>query len=511
MPNNPVFSQYIMAGYPLLYVETHEEYRAIGCLLKEFTNTREKYHFYTFDCVDGIASVKLTDGKVVSAKIQSDVPLSELKEAFEWIEKANPNSILILKDTHHYIEKPTVTRKIRNLTPIFKAAGKALICMSPVVKIPPEIEKEITVIPFKLPTKEDLKIILRTVCEAGEVKYPESDELLLDSALGMTSFEAENSFAVSLIETRGKFDPKIIQKEKAAIVRKTGLLEIVEQTYTMADIGGNDNLKAWITGKGKCFTEGARRFGILPPKGALFVGPPGTGKSLSAKAISAALNRPLLRLDLGRVYGQYVGESESNLRKVFTQVEGVAPCVLMIDELEKALGGAEDGHEVRKSIFGNLLTWMNDKTADIFIVATANDCKSIPPAMLRSGRFDKIFYVDFPDKKSRKEIFNIHIKKIGRKPANLINDELLAATEGFTGAEIEVLLQESLTTAFTEGSELQTNHILASIGSITPTRKMMGGKVQEGLEWAKEHGALFASTPEEAAPVTEAKRKISKS
>jgi ATP-dependent 26S proteasome regulatory subunit len=519
----PVFSQYICAGHPLLWIETHEENRAIGAFIKEMSASKEKYNFYAWDRVEGISTAKLTGDGLTFAKVQSEVSLSELKEAFDWFTKAKDNSILFFKDFHHYVEKDMVTRTIRNLTQgtgstvAFKSCHKAIVCISPLVKVPLEIEKEIVVIPFKLPVREDLRVILKTVCESAtdpaegrEVKYPEDDSLIIDSALGMTSYEAENAFSVSLIGSKGKFNTKTIQGEKAAIVRKGGVLEIIEQTKNLEDIGGNENLKACILERAGCFTEESRRFGIRPPKGILMVGPPGTGKTLGANAIAAALTRPLLKFDLSRVYGQYVGESEGNLRRAFTQAEGVAPCVLMIDEVDKAVGGADDSgsHEVSKRVLGNLLTWMSDKTADIYVVATANNCSSIPDAMLRPGRFDKIFFVDFPGKTGRKEIFSIHLKKIGRKPSDFDLSILAEATEGFTGAEIEVLLQEALVKAFSVKSELKVEHIVAAVPLITPVRKIMGDKVNQAREWADMHGALFASTPEKAGPVSTSKRKI---
>jgi SpoVK/Ycf46/Vps4 family AAA+-type ATPase len=239
-----------------------------------------------------------------------------------------------LKDYHPFLKKEfqdstLITRKIRNLVTKFKAQGKVLVILSPTVEVPLELDKEMTVIEYKLPEAKDLRIVLKSVCAAVGAPYPKEDTLIIDSALGMTSTEAENAFSVSLIEAN-KFDDVLIRKEKAQIVKKTGILEVIDSNLTLEDIGGLENLKEWLTARQKCFSPEAKTFGVTPPKGLLLVGVPGCGKSLTAKVVATAWGRPLLRLDMGSVFGSYVGESEHNMKKVLDMAEAVAPCVLWI-------------------------------------------------------------------------------------------------------------------------------------------------------------------------------------
>ena len=526
------FVNYVLAGYPLLWSETYEEFRAVRNYILELTKSKEKYTVYTWDRVDGVQLAKVTEGKIGYAKVKVDPP-SEGQEPVElndpmavlgWLEKAPENTILFLKDYHHYIEKDFVIRKIRNLIPQFKASGKVLVVLSPCLKIPPEIKKDITVLPFNLPTKEELKVVLTSVCTSAEIDYPKDDSLLVDSALGMTAFEAENAFAVSTIEGRGSFDVGVVQREKAAIVRKTGLLEIMQTPFTLDDVGGLENVKNWLLERANCFTEEARAKGIRPPKGIMLAGPPGTGKTLLARVCSHVLKRPCLKMDLGKMYGRYVGDSEENIRNALQQAEAVAPCVVVMDEFEKALGGSGDSgmHETTERVQGTLLQWMNDRTADVFVVATANRVANIRAENLRGGRIDKIFWVDLPGFKQRQEIITIHLRKVGQVSAKGAAGckgsagrfdivKLAKAAQNLTGAETEVWVQESLVRAFSRNVELNTDIMLEVLPEITTIVQLMGAELEEGRTWARNHGAKWASNLEEEQAAPEAgPRKIGK-
>lgn len=343
-----LFRDYIMAGYPLLWLDTHEEHRALVTMVSAMSKVKEEYKLYTWDIVDGVRQIAIKDGLLgFGESIESTVDdgQSDPMLALQWLEKeAEENSLLFLKDFHPYMKKdPVLVRKMRNLIPQFKACGKVMSLISSQVDIPPELNKELTVIQFNLPTREELKIVLRGVAEsAGANKaLAEADQdALLDASLGMTSFEAENAFSVSLIEAK-RFDPTIIRREKAAIVKKTRLLEVVNSHYTLDDIGGLENLKAWLAEKGDSFSNEAKEFGVESPKGALLVGVPGCGKSLTAKAVSSAWQRPLIRLDVGKVFGSYVGESEANMRKCLEIAEAIAPCLTKDTEILMADGSVE--------------------------------------------------------------------------------------------------------------------------------------------------------------------------
>lgn len=508
------FLNYILAGYPLLWVETHEEYRALSTICSQLSKAKEPYHTFAWDEADGVRPIGIKNGVLASGEVVTvdDAPIIDPADMLNWLDSQPNNHILFMKDGHNALSKasaaPMYRRKIRNLLPRFKAVGKVLVIVSPIVDIPVELDKEISVIPFKLPDREEIRKVLHAVCESGGINqthglFPTDDEELIDSALGMTSFEAENAFSVSLVEAH-KFDPKVIRREKAAIVRKSETVEVVESEYTLDDIGGLENLKDWLLERKNCFSEEARNFGVTPPKGLLLVGVPGTGKSLAAKAASSALGRPLLRLDFGNIFGKYVGDSEANMRRVQHLVEAVAPCILWMDELEKGLGGMSGGGDTdggtTKRVFQQFLTWLQERKSDVFIMATANSVEALPPELLRPGRIDGIFWVDLPDTVQRQEILGIHLGKKGRKldtyKAHL--DQLISMTDHYSGAEIETWVKNALTRAFSLGhKDLLIEDLLETVATVTPVYNLMGEKIKGSQEWAKKHGALQASKKHE--------------
>lgn len=505
-----IFLNYILAGYPVLWVQTHEEYRALLTMIDEASNAEEQYNIYNWNLVDGIKYNTIKNGMLKSGDIEEDLPLNDPAVALQWADMKMPdNSILLLQDFHHHIKKEPVMRKIRNLIPKFKATGKVLAIISNAVNIPDDIEKEITVIPFKLPDTDELRVILKGACESADFKYPKKDEPIIEAARGMTFFEAENAFSLSLVE-KGGFNVPLINREKASIVKKTGLLEVMEVNDTINDIGGLDVLKEWLTKRSKCFSEDARKFGIKPPRGLLLVGVPGTGKSLTAKVTASILNRPLLRLDVGKIFGSYVGESESNVHKCLNISEAVAPCCLFIDEFEKFFSLKSDSHDTSKHVFSIFLTWLQEKTSDVFIVATANNVDEIPSAMLRSGRFDKLFWVDLPNDEQRIEIIDIHLSKVNRNSKDFDMDKLVEVSKNFTGAEIKTWIEEGLVYSFNKGNELNTQDLVETSELIIPIAQLTADEINKSRQWAIDRGIINASS--NAKPVqieTLKKRKIS--
>jgi len=506
MCKGTTFLNYVAAGYPLLWVETHEEFRAMTVFAKEMEMTKEKYNLYSWDRIDGIKKRELIEdkegNKELCSKLLEEEGLNDVHIALQWAgstteHSMGDNSILFLLDYHHYIKEDTVSRKIRNLINAFKAQGRMLVIISHKVDIPPEIEKEITVIPFGLPDRDHLKITLKGVCEDADAPYPEDDKILLDAALGMTCLESENAYSLSLREKKC-FDPKLIRREKATIVKKTGLLEVIQSEEGIDDIGGLNNLKLWLQAREGCFSKAAEDFGIKPPKGLLLVGVPGTGKSLSAKVVASIFQRALLRLDMGRIFGSYVGESEGNFRKCLQIAEAIAPDILWIDELEKSFGGAgSDGqHETSKRIFSSFLTWMEEKIADVFIVATANNVTALPAELLR--RFDTIFWVDVPDSiKQRIEILDIHLRKVGHQNDILDREKLAETCEGFTGSEIKKWVEAALVRAFQQGHKLTEQAFLDVHKDVTPISILMKSDIDASRKWAETHGVKWASVKDE--------------
>jgi SpoVK/Ycf46/Vps4 family AAA+-type ATPase len=300
--------------------------------------------------------------------------------------------------------------------------------------------------------------------------------------------EAENVFAKSLIE-KHKFDVDVILGEKEQIIRKSGILEYYPFNENIGDVGGLDLLKGWMEKRTVAFTEKARDFGLPSPRGVLLLGVQGCGKSLSAKAIGSLWRLPLLRLDVGRIFAGIVGSSEENMRKAIRVAESVAPCLLWLDELEKGFSGTQssgmsDGGTTSR-VFGTFLTWMQDKKAPAFVVATSNDVTSLPPELLRKGRFDEIFFIDLPAHEERKQIFIIHLRKRKRNPDDFDLDRLAESTPGFSGAEIEAVVVDALYDAFDETRELTTDSIVAAAAHTVPLAMTMQERIEGLREWAK--------------------------
>jgi len=506
---------YVKASYPALWIETHEETRAVNQISSEISTACPGYQFYVWDRIDGIKKIEVKKSGITTARVGGDDDLGDPLIALDWANTKMPeNSVLYLLDWHHYAKKDVISRKVRNLLPTNKCVGKVLAFVSPKMEIPDELEKEVTPVRFELPGVEELRKILRHVvnsCQENGMKLdmPKNDLPILTAALGMTSIEAENAFVISIVEKK-EFDQDVIRREKSVVVKKTGLLEVMETGNTLDDVGGLENLKTWLTARAGCFGEEAKAFGLTSPKGALLIGVPGTGKSLTAKAVAHVWHRPLLRLDMGKVFGSYVGESESKIRQVLAVYEAVAPCVLFIDEMEKAFagtGGGELDGGTTKRVFGTFLTWMNDRKADVFIVATANNVQALPPELLRPGRFDASFWVDLPGPKQREEILAIHLKKVKRDPKNFDLKALAGITDGYSGAEIEVWVQEALTHAYAAKHEFCTEDLAATVGEVTPVSRLMSANIQEARKWASDHGVKMASKAAEL-PTLNATRKI---
>jgi hypothetical protein len=339
------FINYVCAAYPLLLVRTYEEYRVLSQFVAQLKGTKildengqeiGTYKAFVWDVVEGVRSMEIVDKSLKFGTKPIEGTSTNPDAALNFISQAEDNSILFVKDFHPFLEKDYqdrtyLIRKVRNLSAQFKAKGKTLVFISPDMKPPMELEKEVTIVDYKLPERAELQIVLKSVCKATGASMPRDKEVeaLLDAALGMTALEAENAFAVSLVEAK-KFDAALIRREKAAIVKKTGLLEVIETTETLDQIGGLENAKEWALLKRDSFTPEAKAFGIISPKGVFLNGVPGCGKSLLSKVLSVVFGRPLFRLDMSKIKSKWVGESESNFRMVLDTVGATAPSILWI-------------------------------------------------------------------------------------------------------------------------------------------------------------------------------------
>lgn len=473
----------IRARYPIIYLVSSEENRAERTL-QNICEARSKKLFY-WSVTKGMET---EDGNSMSE-------LREPIKALEFITESNVNGLFVLRDFHPYLNDPVVIRKLRDINKVLKNTMKNIVLLSSILKIPAEAEKEIAVIDFALPTKKEIdqivESILRSVNTPTDIDIfndKEKREKVLEAALGLTSEEIENVFARSLVQ-KNQFDIDVILSEKEQIIRKSGVLEFYKTSEKFTDVGGLEILKDWLKKRTLAFTNEAREFGLPQPKGVLFVGIPGCGKSLTAKAISSLWQLPLLKLDVGKVFSSLVGSSEENVRKAIQTAESIAPSILWLDELEKGFsgmqgsGGSDAGTSAR--VFGTFITWLQEKTSSVFVVATANNVSQLPPELLRKGRFDEIFYVDLPTFEERKDIFHIHLLKRKRNPEQFDIEGFADATNGYSGAEIEQVIISALYDAFDAKAELDTARIFNSIKEIIPLSQTMEADISRIREWAK--------------------------
>ena len=511
--NSKKLSHLLKARFPFIYIATYEEERATKYIKSIVTSkTQIKYTREVFIWT-----------QATGLKIGNDTILNTTNpnKLIEYIEKYDKDAVFILYDFHvffgikHKSVDSTIVRALRDLIPTLKTskARKNIIFISPDLVIPDTLQKDIVIYDFPLPKLEDIKEKLNRMLSVN--RRIDTDELtdedkdkLCKAALGLTMQETENAFALAMVQdgTLNKSDIQIILEEKMQVIRKTGLLEYVQSDMGINDIGGLDNLKKWLLKRNNSWSEKAKKYCLPAPKGVLVTGIPGCGKSLTAKAMSTIWQLPLLRLDLGKIFSGLVGSSEENMRKAIATVEAVAPSILWVDEIEKGLNGVGSSNDsgVSSRIFGTFLTWMQEKTAPVFVIATANDISKLPPELLRKGRFDEIFFVDLPTLNERKEIFRVHLKKRLKdaevcgniKPDDEKFINLLAQkTEGFIGSEIEQVVISALCDAFFENRALETNDFEKAITNTVPLSTTQKEQILAIREWANVR-AVCASSKE---------------
>lgn len=502
----------IRARYPVLYLQSREEVRAQRLIL-DIAEKRDKKVFEWSFCT-GLVQAGTS---IQSQKNRNAVTKDPLMALDQVIDQVDP-AIYIFKDFHPFLAKNNfaVIRRLKEIATQLKNSFKTIILLSPTLDIPVELEKEITVLTHALPTREDLSELLDHIVE-DVLKYKQvtidlndaSRERLVSAALGLTWNEAENVFAKIIVRDQ-RLDGSDINEvfsEKRQIIRKSGLLDYYDSSETFQNVGGLASLKEWLQKRAKAFTHEARDFGLPSPRGVLILGVQGCGKSLCAKAVSSQWQLPLLRFDMGKMFGSLVGSSEENVRRAIAVAESVAPAILWVDEIDKAFAGSQgsgssDGGTTAR-VFGAILTWLSEKTAPVFVVATANDISQLPPELLRKGRLDEIFFVDLPSETERAEIFRIHISKKKRDPEHFDLSALARASADFSGAEIEEAVNSALYDAFYETSELSNDHILDAIQQTTPLAKTMDESINRLRSWAegRARNAAIQKSKEEAEPL----------
>lgn len=478
---------HIRARYSIIYIQSFEEER----LEKDIVEMAEK--------MKPIRNVKVWD--FVNGFNGSNEAKQNPMTALDMIFKdKNTTSIYILKDFHKFLDDVGINRAIRNISNHFKYERKTIIIISPQVKIPNDLEEDIVILDYNLPKYEEIFEYTKNLTKDTKVDMDDSSyEMLVKAFQGLTlnKIRLIMSKAIAKKGILTEDDIELVLEEKKQIIKRTEVLDFYPTTENIEDIGGLVLLKNWIKTRGLAFSQKAREYGLPYPKGILLIGIQGTGKSLSSKAIARQWKMPLIKLDIGRLMGSLVGESESRTSQMIRTAEAMAPCILWIDEIDKGFAGV-NGYQgdsgTLSRVLGTIITWMQEKNSPVFIVATANNIESLPPELLRKGRFDEIFFVDLPSFKERKEIFELHLKKKRGYDVRRFNMELLAnKSHGFSGAEIEQIIIDGMFQAFSEEREFITEDVLNSIENTVPLSRTSKEKIEKLIQWAASGRARYAS------------------
>jgi len=495
---------YFKAGYPCLCILTTEEKRVQGDVMTAAKDVGKE--LMTWSAAEGIVYV-------ASAKRVQDTEMIEPAiRALMQVEDA----ILVLRDAHQwpFDRDPIIARLLRELITEAPARGCCVVLISPDFKPISTIEKLVTMVEYSLPSNEELAVIAKNIADSvSSKKIKQAGDDVIKALSGLSTTEAENALALSVIET-GEFSASVIYREKVAAVKRTKLLEIVDPDPRGLDaLGGLENMKDWILKRKKAYSPEAEKYGLPSPKGCLIVGVPGSGKSETAKAVGTALGVPTLKLDIGSLFGSLVGESEQRCRDALNLAEAMAPCVLFCDEIDKGLSGAQgsgsnDSGTTRR-VFGTLLTWMQDKKKPVFVVMTANQVDSLPPEFLRRGRFDELFSVDLPHAGEREAIAAVLLKKHQRDPKNFDLTKIAAATADYTGAEMDAVITESLFNGFGDNvREITTDDVVTAAASIIPLSKTASEKIESIRKWGEGRARPASLAPQQKQQQSSRKLKI---
>lgn len=484
------FTLLLRACYPLIYIPTNEEERAEKAIA-DVTAKIGKRNVYIWDFVNGYQE------NPNNAGFGKRNPL----QALEFVTRmpSNAGGVFILRDFQRFLDDIAVSRELRNLAKTLKSQPKNIIIVAPQVQIPEELTEVITVVDFALPSTSEIRTeIERLISATGQNLSEQLLDELVRAAQGL-SLERIRRVLTKAIATNGKLEPEdveLILEEKRQSIRQTQILDYYPATEQISDIGGLDNLKSWLLRRGGAFSEQARAYGLPNPRGLLLVGIQGTGKSLTAKAIAHHWHLPLLRLDVGRLFAGLVGESESRTRQTIELAEALSPCILWIDEIDKGFAGLDGKGDsgTTSRVFGTFITWLAEKKTPVFVVATANNIRALPPEMLRKGRFDEIFFVSLPSESERKAIFEVHLAKL--RPHNLGNYDvkrLAYETPDFSGAEIEQTIIEAMHIGFSQNRDFTTDDILEAASQIVPLAKTAQEQIEFLQKWVAAGKARLAS------------------
>ncbi len=480
----------LKARYPIIYISTYEEER-LEYIIKYCTKKYVSRTYYSWDFVDGY------QGNPNDTGFAAKNPL----EALELIEKLTPEtaSVFVLKDYDNFLKDLSIIRKLKNLSRSLKTQPKNVIIISPEVNIPDTLREFVTLIEFPLPTYNEINEELVRLMTS--LKQDISTELLLNltTACQGLSLERIRRVLSKVIAQSGTIDtssPRLVLEEKKQIIQQTQLLEFSLTDKKISDLGGLDNFKEWLGLRAEAFLPAAKEYGLPYPKGLLLVGVQGTGKSLAAKSVADEWSLPLLKLDFGRLFASLIGQSESRVRKMIQIAEALSPCVLWVDEIDKAFAGANNNGDsgTTSRVLATFLTWMSEKTTPVFVVATANNIEWIPPEIIRKGRFDEVFFLALPTKEERQAIFEVHLRKARPDRINEFALPLLSElSKDFSGAEIEQVVIEAMRLGYSKGREFETEDVLNSIQKIVPLARTKNKELTLLQKWFESGNVVSAS------------------
>ncbi len=464
----------VQARFSLLYLLSHEEERVERALLR--LADRQESPLWRWRSTDGILSPK---GELVPDTAAPSAALA-------WLKEHNDPGFFLFMDLHALLADPLVVRSLRDVEQKLGARKQAVLLVSPRLHIPPELSKDVRVVDVPLPREDEVSKLLRVVLKRQGVDLTdEIFERFVRSSLGLSEKEIKRTYAQILLEGGdfGEKDLSLLARTKREAIRRSRFLEFYEEVGAMEGVGGLGNLKEWLLRRSAAFAESARQFGLPEPKGVFLLGVQGCGKSLTAKAVAGLFQMPLLRLDVGALFAGSGSGSEESLRETIRVAESISPCVLWIDELEKAF--VNDLESSGLSGLGTLLTWMQEKQKPVFVVATANEVKLLPPELLRKGRFDEVFFVDLPDVHERLQILEIHIKNRDRDPDDFDLLQAAEETEKYSGAELEQVVIEALFNAYAENRTMQRRDLIKVVRDTVPLAITMDDRLKALREWAR--------------------------
>ncbi len=507
---------------PIVVIETVEEMRAVrlvraACAALNLSTFEWSIATGLTRCgSDAFPSIEIGDNFSSTGTGQDSTDVSakaiynsrEPVQALSNLEGISTEAAFILKDFHRHMEDPVVVRRLRDVGQKFSQNRRTLVITAPSIQMPPELGSLVEFLELPLPDKQRLRqIIDEQIVRVGKTRTLKRTldasgfDALTNTLRGLTEEEAERAVSQAIV-TRYGLTPEIVTdvlQAKKDILRRSEMLDFVEASDSLADVGGLENLKVWLGQRCGTWEDAAREFGLEPPRGVIILGVQGCGKSMCARAIAGEWKIPLVKFDTAALFDKYIGETEKRTKKMFHVAEGLAPCVLWIDELEKVFAGsgtdsASSDAGVSSRLLGSLLSWMQDRKAPVFVAATCNDVSALPPELIRKGRFNELFFVDLPNDSERKQICALQLRKRKRNPTEFDLNEISTAAAGYSGAEIEAAVQTALYAAFASKSELTTKALLDALKGTIPLSKIRAEEIEAVREWARKR-AVPASMP----------------